>query len=278
MIENIRIFAADIDGTLALKGDTLMPKTREALNKLYKDGVKVGVASGRPLDQSILDKAKVWGLDFEFDFAIGMNGGDLWTKETGKIERIHYLEPETIREVLELIWDFDINAIVYKDAYSFIKAKRMDDFLKESQKRNHSYVEIGDIDFLSEDPTGKVEVHLRVDPTEFINCIDPHQTDKWHWVKTFASVDHTTIEFQDPRVHKGIALESYAKQMNIPMDEVIAFGDMENDLGMLESAGWGVCLLNGCDACKEVSQAVTEYSVSEDGVGNYLEDHWFSKK
>lgn len=278
MIEKISIFAADIDGTLALKGNNLMPKTREALNKLHKEGVKIGVASGRPLDQSVINKAKEWDLDFEFDFAIGMNGGDLWTKETNKIERIHYLEPETIREVLELIWDYDVNCIVYKDAYSFIKAKRMDDFLIASQKRNHSYVEIGDIDFLCEDPTGKVEVHLKQNPQEFIDLIDPHQTDKWHWVKTFASEDHTTIEFQDPRVHKGVALESYAKQVNVPIEEVIAFGDMENDLGMLESAGWGVCLLNGCDACKEISQAVTEYSVLEDGVGNYLEDHWFNKK
>ncbi|MBQ0065371.1 MAG: Cof-type HAD-IIB family hydrolase [Firmicutes bacterium] len=278
MIENIKIFAADIDGTLALKGDNLMPKTRKALQKLHADGVKIGVASGRPLDKNILNKAHEWDLGFEFDFAIGMNGGDLWTKESQEIKRLYYLKPEIIREVLELIWDFDMNAIVYKDAYSYIKAKRMDDFLRQSQKRNHSYVEIGDIDFLCEDPTGKVEVHLKGEEAKrFVKYIDPFKNERWTWVKTFDMPAHTTIEFQDPRIHKGVALESYAKSMGIPLEEVIAFGDMQNDLGLIGSAGWGVCLLNGCDECKEIAQAVTEHSVLEDGVGNYLEDHWFNK-
>ena len=37
------------------------------------------------------------------------------------------------------------------------------------------------------------------------------------------------------------------------MEEIIAFGDMDNDLGLLKEAGWGVCLKNGCDACKQIA-------------------------
>ena len=56
------------------------------------------------------------------------------------------------------------------------------------------------------------------------------------------------------------------------------FGDMENDIGLLREAGWGVCLINGSDATKAVAQAITEYSVEEDGVGKYLEMHWFNRE
>ncbi|MBR0377442.1 MAG: HAD hydrolase family protein [Lachnospiraceae bacterium] len=34
--------------------------------------------------------------------------------------------------------------------------------------------------------------------------------------------------------------------------------------------------MNGSDKTKAVAQAVTEYDVRHDGVGHYLEDHWFS--
>lgn len=278
MIENISIFVADIDGTLALKGDNLMPKTRNALEKLHNDGVLIGPASGRPLDNTVLNKAKEWGLSFEFDFAIGMNGGDLWTKDTQEINRYYYLQPNVIKKILSFVWDLDVNAILYKDAYAYIKAKRMDDFLRESQKRNHSYIEIGDIDFCSQDPTGKIELQLKKkEIPNLMKRIEENKSDEWIWVKTFELDDHVSIEFQDPRVHKGMALEKYAEMKNIPINETIAFGDMQNDYGMIQSAGWGVCLLNGCDECKSIAQAVTEHPVTDDGVGNYLEDHWFNR-
>ncbi|MDO4466732.1 MAG: Cof-type HAD-IIB family hydrolase [Bacillota bacterium] len=278
MIQDIKIFAADIDGTLALKGDNLMPKTKEALERLHQEGVLIGVASGRPLDNTVLNMAKKWGLDFEFDYAIGMNGGDLWTKETRTINRYYYLQPNTIKQILSFVWDLDVNAIIYKDAYAYIKAKRMDNFLIESQKRNHSYIEIGDIDFCSEDATGKIELQLsKKEIPMLMKRIEENQSDDWIWVKTFELDDHVSIEFQDPRVHKGMALEKYAEMMGIPMEKTIAFGDMQNDYGLIQSAGWGVCLLNGCSECKEVAQAITEYPVTEDGVGNYLETNWFNK-
>lgn len=294
MIEDIKVFVADIDGTLAGKGEDLLPITRQAIIKLHEQGVKIGLASGRPLDNAVIKKSEEWGLGFEFDFAIGMNGGDLWTKETNEIFHFHYLQPKTIKEILSFIWDLDINAIVYRNAYADIRAKRVDQFLKDSQKRNHSHVEAGDIDALSEMPTGKIEVHLKhKEYFEILKRIEEHKSDEWITVKTFEITpenalflpeelreelgDHVTLEFEDPRINKGLALRKYCEMENISLENVIGFGDMQNDIGLLETAGWGVCLLNGCDESKAVAQAITEYPCSQDGVGRYLEDHWFNK-
>lgn len=294
MIKDIKVFVADIDGTLAAKGEDLMPITRQALIKLHEQGVKIGLASGRPLDFNVINKSKDWDLGFEFDFCIGMNGGDLWSKKTGEFYHYNYLQPETIKEILNYIWDLDVNCIVYKNAYAHIKAKRIDDFLRDSQKRNNSYVEEGDIDYLSLDPTGKIEVHMKHKEYDVImDRIKDHKSDAWTTVKTFdvtpetafflpealrASLgDHVTLEFQSPLIDKGVALKKYCEMENISLENVIAFGDMQNDIGMIDTAGWGVCLLNGCDESKAVAQAITEYKCVEDGVGHYLEDHWFNK-
>ena len=271
MIRKISVMAADIDGTLCIKGGNLMPETRQAIQRLHEMGVRFGTASGRPLDERTLVKAKEWGLGFDFDFAIGMNGGELYDITTGKYEKYYLIQPDTIRRILNRIAGFDINAIVYRHGYDEIYALRMDDFLRDSIKRNHSHVEIGDVDFLSRFATGKIEVHMKpaIKP-DVLAAVDEIAGEDFRSVITFEMADHSTLEFQDPRINKGLALRKYSEKHGIPLSEFIAFGDMDNDIGLLEAAGWGVCLANGSETMKSIANAVTEYGVLEDGVGRYL--------
>lgn len=274
MKKNIRVIASDIDGTLALKGGQIGPKTREALEECHKRGILFGPASGRPIDEHIINMNEFWHLDFDFDFAIGMNGGELWRKETNKVEKYYLLKKEYIRDILTFLKPYDLNAIVYVDGYHEVRCLRMDDFMIESQKRNNSHVIVGGIDTLSEFDTGKIEVQLKDnDRDAIIQAIKDHKNPAWSVVQTFRGDNHSTFEFQDPRVNKGVALTHLVEAAHIPMDEVLAFGDQQNDIGLLKTAGYGVCLLNGSDETKAVADAVTEYDVTHDGVGNWLYDH-----
>ena len=279
MISKISVMAADIDGTLCIKGGNLMPETRRAIQRLHDMGVRFGTASGRPLDERTLVKAQEWELGFDFDFAIGMNGGELYDITTGKYERYFLIQPDTIRRILNRISKFDINAIVYRNGYDEIYALRMDDFLRDSIKRNHSHVEIGDVDFLSRFATGKIEVHMNpaIKP-EVLAAVDEIAGEDFRSVITFELADHSTLEFQDPRINKGLALRKYSEKHGIPLSEFIAFGDMDNDIGLLEAAGWGVCLANGSETMKSIADAVTEYGVLEDGVGRYLNKYVLNEK
>ncbi len=271
----IKAIASDIDGTLAIKGGDLMPLTREMLNKLHAQGILFGPASGRPMDERILKMASKWGLDFEFDFAIGMNGGELWQKETNRIDRFYQLPQDLVKRIVTFLYPLDCNIIVYKNGYEEVRAKRMDTFMRESIARNGSRVVIGGIDVLSENPTGKVEIQLKPDALEEIEAVIAANDDPaWSVVQTFRGPEHVTLEFMDPRVNKGVGLISFAKHHGLQMDEILAFGDQNNDIGLLKEAGWGVCLINGSDESKAVSQDITEYDVFNDGVGHYLKDHF----
>ncbi len=272
MIEKISIAAADIDLTLIEKGQNLKPITRAALERLHKEGVKFGVASGRPFDHRMLDRAEEWGLSFPLDFAIGLNGGDLYDASTGEVEHFYRLPKETVREILTFLAPLDVNSIVYENGYDVVLATRMDGFMQASIERNHSTVIIGDIDRLSRYDTGKIEVHYTPEVEPLVEAaIKANQSEDWIAVHTFIG----TVEFMHPQLNKGTAVRRYAELHHVPMSEVAGFGDEENDLGLIKEAGWGVCLSNGCDACKEAAQAVTEYSVYEDGFGKYLYDHYF---
>ena len=268
MIERLTTVIADIDGTLNLKGHALGPRTIAALERLHKMGVLFGTASGRPLDQRTLDNAKLWGLSFPFDLAIGMNGGDLWDRDHEGIEHIMLLSKDYIQEICEFMWPLDCNVIVYENAYDHVLVKRIDRQLEQSIYRNGSIVEVVGPEMMALKDTGKIEVQYEPElDEEIMAVVNAHPSVHWDSVRTFPG----TVEFVKPGLNKGVALRRYSERNGIPLSEIMTFGDMDNDIALLREAGWGVCMQNGCDAAKAVADAVTEYGVTEDGMGRYLE-------
>ena len=275
-MNDFKVIAADIDGTLCMKGEDLMPLTRSGLKELHSKGVAFGLATGRPVDSRVLSYAKRWDLGFEFDFAIGMNGGELYDASTGTTDKYYLLSKENIRKILSFLPldDEGVNVIVYVDGYEEVRCLRMNDFMIESQKRNNSHVIVGGIDTLAEFETGKIELQFHGSKRdEMLKIVNENQDPAWTMTQTFWNEDHCTFEFQDPRVNKGVGLEKYCERHNIPLKEVLSFGDQENDIGLMKSAGYGVCLSNGADATKALAKAITEHDVLDDGVGHWLYDH-----
>ena len=140
MIKKVTAVVADIDGTLLPKGKEMLPRMREALEDLHKKGILLGVASGRPLDRRIKAKAQEWGLSFDFDMMIGMNGGDLWVEGMEDIQHNYILDTDTMKEIMSWLKHLDMNAISYIHGYDEVWALRMDQFMADSQTRNKSNV------------------------------------------------------------------------------------------------------------------------------------------
>ena len=113
---------------------------------------------------------------------------------------------------------------------------------------------------------------------EILKVVEANQNPAWIMTQTYFDEHHCTFEFQDPRVNKGVGLEKYCERYGIPMEDVLAFGDQENDIGLMKSAGYGVCLSNGADLTKSLAKAITEHDVLDDGVGHWLYDHVIDKK
>ena len=54
------------------------------------------------------------------------------------------------------------------------------------------------------------------------------------------------------------------------LDELLVFGDEENDIGMLKAAGVGVAMANGCDAARSAADFVT-HGNDENGIGAFID-------
>jgi hydroxymethylpyrimidine pyrophosphatase-like HAD family hydrolase len=80
------------------------------------------------------------------------------------------------------------------------------------------------------------------------------------------------IELNTLTGNKGHALEAFAAKNGIGPDEVMAFGDSENDLTMLKAAGTGVAMGNALPEVKAAADIVT-LSNDEDGVAALIEKY-----
>jgi Cof subfamily protein (haloacid dehalogenase superfamily) len=79
------------------------------------------------------------------------------------------------------------------------------------------------------------------------------------------------VELLHPEVSKGKALSVIASDMHIKPEEIVAFGDNHNDIGMLQLAGLGVAMGNAHEEVQAAADYVT-LSNAEDGVAIVVEE------
>ncbi len=72
-------------------------------------------------------------------------------------------------------------------------------------------------------------------------------------------------EVVNRRFDKGKGVERVCRQLNAPLGSTIAFGDSMNDLEMMETAAFSVCMGNGSDHLKQVADDVCP-AVGQDGI------------
>ncbi|HLT56180.1 MAG TPA: HAD hydrolase family protein, partial [Bacillota bacterium] len=71
---------------------------------------------------------------------------------------------------------------------------------------------------------------------------------------------------------KAVGLKKVAQHYNIPKERIIAFGDEDNDMEMIDFAGVGVAMGNAIEPLKNIANHVTKTN-EEDGIAEFLEEY-----
>lgn len=282
MIQIISMWVADIDNTLTQfeffpdgnhqEIEVLKPGpvTCRALEQMHKEGILCCLASGRPLWQELSDHYQAWGLSFQFDVIIGLNGAVVWDTKKNTQKKYHELQPESLKKIIKSMDRFHLNPFLYREGYEL--CAHPDPMMEEALKRHGTKIEYsGNEEALWQIPTAKLL--YRCETEEQGQEVMDYGLSIANEEFTCFRTNPLLVEFQSPLCTKGSALEAYCKDNNIDIQNVIAFGDAENDVEMLKKAGWGVCVSNGMQACKDAANDITEHQAGDDGVGHYLYDH-----
>ena len=266
-----KVVVADIDRTLR-DGPEFGEINRKAMIELHNRGVLLGLASGRPLWQHLMEHAQEWGLGFPFDFIIGLNGGEIYDLSTDSVQKINLLQPDTIKKIILGMEPSQCNPFIYREGYML--ARWDDELLRASAERNRNESRIvRNIEEFWEEPVGKIMYRTRTVEEmdrDVVPLARSIEDEVFFSFKTRVDL----LEFQDRRNNKGNAVKEFCRHHGISMEDVMAFGDAENDMEMMEMAGYSVCLCNGMPENKAIADAVTEYPAAEDGFGRWLFDHY----
>ena len=264
-----RLIIADIDGTLVDDDRKMSKYSADVLNKIHGQGVLFGLASGRPIDE-LVKLPKVWGLNFEVDVAIGMNGAELYDGIRNKEEFFYRLKKEWIKEIIDLMKDFGLNPYIYY--HDKMLCLREDENMHRSQSRNGKEIMVAKdySDFYKEE-NAKIMYRVKEKDMPMVEeYVNKHPSKYYRAFKT----QTTMLEFADKRVDKAVALKAFCKSNKIDLKDVMAFGDASNDNGMIEIAGVGVALKNAIEETKKKADYVTEFTNNGDGLSRFLEKHF----
>ncbi len=86
---------------------------------------------------------------------------------------------------------------------------------------------------------------------------------------TMARTDPHYLEFMPHGCSKGQGVVTLGRMLGIEPQEMIAFGDAENDLEMIKRVGAGVAMANAQQLVRDNADYIT-LSNNEDGVADFL--------
>lgn len=256
----IKMIATDMDGTFLDDEKKVPPQNREALRRCADLGIEIVPATGRTVT-GIPDALKeLPGVRY----AITTNGAvvvDL--KENREISACR-IPVETAVQVLRLARESG-DDIMY-DAYIDGAGISMNCFLDHLMK----YVKTEGLAELVRKtrrvvPDTILYVEEQGKPVDKINMFFTDMEARERMRAALGTVDgimvtsaiSNNLEINAAGADKGGALLRLAAYLHIDREEVMAFGDGENDLSMIRSAGMGIAMANGIEEARAAADYVT---------------------
>lgn len=247
----------DVDGTLIpfrrVNGERSMPaSTQAAVRALQATGIPVILCTGRFIEMARDCEAYV-----PIDGYVTLNGQ--WCTLGDEVVRAVELDPVEAKRLFQHYLDGEVAGfIMYDDEAVFTGTpERLAEIdepwrMKWYKPLSPDMADRPIYQFVVQAPTsGPVDV--------LSDC--PHLTaTRW---------DPESEDIISVGSGKVVGMRALCERLGITFDEIIAFGDGDNDLEMLGAAGFGVAMGNATGEVKAVADYVTT-SDEEDGVWNAL--------
>ncbi|MBS4172028.1 Cof-type HAD-IIB family hydrolase [Bacillus sp. FJAT-49736] len=260
------LIALDLDGTLLTDEKNISARTANTIHQLRQQGHIVMISTGRPFRSS---KRYYQELNLNSPI-VNFNGAFVHHPLNANWGMHHQpISLEVAKDIVDTCHQYDIHNIIAEVLdnvyFHYHDEKLLDIFHHESPK-----VTTGNLlNFLQDNPTS-ILIHAE---EKDVPKIRQHLSDVHAEV-----IDHRRwgapwhiIEIVKYGLSKATGIERVAKYYNIPRQNIIAFGDEDNDFEMIDYAGIGVAMGNAINPLKNMANHIT-LSNTEDGVSVFLEE------
>ncbi len=255
----IKLVALDLDGTLLTSDKRISEENKRAIQAARAKGVQVVLTTGRPLKaiEPFLEELNLLG---EGNYSITFNGG-LVQENTGRVlDKIGFglEEARTIRAVTQQL-DLPL-ALLFGGTIYTLPSEQPSLYAVLSPLLDA--VDIDDADL----PDIVYNKAVTAIEATYLDERIPQIPKELHeQFEIFKSRD-ILLEWSPKGVHKANGLAKLIQHLGIERSEVMACGDEENDVSMVEWAGLGVAMANASATLKEVANVVLPLTNDENGI------------
>ena len=260
----VRLIATDLDGTMFGPDHRPAPRTVAAINAAADAGIHIVAVTGRSWFTGV---AQATSTGARLDHFIGSNGGHRVDLRSDRIDERLCFPAATVRDVDALLraglgdigMGYELaDTMAWDERFVELSPVNLDGHARvASPVPRDGFGEIGKL----------LVTHPEARNIDLVDLIRPHVEPDVN--VTTSGV--TFVELTPPGADKGAALARLCASLGIEADDVLAFGDNQNDLTMLEWAGRSVAMGNGLGMVKAIADETTTTN-QELGVALVIED------
>jgi Cof subfamily protein (haloacid dehalogenase superfamily) len=265
------LIACDVDGTLIADDEKITPRTRNAVRAAVEAGAQFVLATGRPPRwvQRVVDE-----LGFA-PMAVCANGAVIYDPATDRVVSARTLSVETLGELAEIATRAIPGAGLAVERIGRTAHDAATPQFVSSPGYEHAWLNPDNTEVSIEDLLSAPAVKLLVRKPGAHSGDMAAELAKHVGIEgdiTY-STNNGLIEIVPLGVNKAIGIAELARPQGITDDDVVAFGDMPNDVPMLLRAGHGVAMGNAHPDAIAAADEVTTPN-TDDGVARVLERWW----
>jgi Cof subfamily protein (haloacid dehalogenase superfamily) len=265
------LIASDVDGTLLDADETVTARTRDAVAAAIAGGAMFVLATGRPPRwiPPVVD-----ALGFA-PMSVCANGAVLYDPASDRIVSARTLSADILAELAEIATRAIPGAGLAVERVGSSAHDAATPQFVSSPGYEHAWLNPDNTEVSLEDLLSAPAVKLLIRKAgarsaDMAAALAPHVGIEGDITY---STDNGLVEIVPLGISKATGIEEVARPLGIAADDVVAFGDMPNDVPMLAWAGHGVAMGNAHSEVLAVADEVTS-SNTEDGVARVLERWW----
>ena len=252
----MKLILTDLDETLLHSDKKISDYTIQVLKKCQAKGILVGFSTtrGKVNIEEYIEQVQP-------DFVICNGGAGIYYQN--ELIKTNSFSVEETRELLSAVKKYcSPNTEMTLDTLENIYWNRKDDKSVKAYADNSIYHDFVDFNLpamkfcvKTQDETIAKQIAQTVCSCDYL----PFSDIPWY-------------KFSSATATKEHSIKILSEKLNIPIEEMVAFGDDFNDIGMLKLCGTGVAMKNAIPQVKEVADFET-LSNNEDGVAKYIEEN-----
>lgn len=261
----IKMIALDLDETLLNTDKTISEENATTLRRLHAAGYRVVLCTGRPIN-AIWGYLEQLGLTTAQDFTITFNGALVVNNQTKEVLAQSGLN----RRDFEPLYTFasakgyPLDLLDFEQVYPL--ADLTPSIYQQMLKAPMAFTPTAFKDLPDHLYSKAVMATDSATLDAVVAGVTPEIRRSYHIVRSQPKI----LEFLAADMDKAVGLKQLLAHFGWDFTNLMAFGDAENDLGMIKAAGDGVAMLNAQPAVKAVATHQTPSDNNAAGVAEYL--------